>query len=132
MHPPCFDTEEQYVVWVEADRHFHNRKFECKDHTFICTDCTPSYAEKMRECGRCQHENVVFERRNGELMGVPKNAYVSKYSAEHGVSWHMQKQQWEARIQRNGVKYLLGYFKDEGDAVHAYEQARRKLDARTA
>lgn len=61
MKPACFDSEKQFIIWVEADSVTANRYGESKyDAGFFCKDCTPVYAERMRAENRCEHPDVKF------------------------------------------------------------------------
>ncbi len=72
MKPGCFDSDVQFIKWIEADattanRFGHTHKY---DPGFFCKDCTPAYAERMRACGRCEQPDVRFGMsRNEGLFG---------------------------------------------------------------
>lgn len=72
--PKCFDTEVQYINWIEADSITANRYGASKyDAGFFCKDCTPAYAEAMRAEGRCEHPDVKFgySRNEGTIGYLP-------------------------------------------------------------
>jgi hypothetical protein len=44
-----------------------------------------------------------------------------------GVAWHSGSKKWMAQINYQKRHYFLGYFTDEVDAAHAYDQKAREL-----
>jgi hypothetical protein len=48
-------------------------------------------------------------------------------SNQKGVRLHKRSQKWDARINRFGIRYHLGYYKSESDAAEAYFIAARFL-----
>jgi len=54
--PECFDSSDQYAAWIGAAR-----LSGINDHDGYCTDCLPSYKERMMVEGRCGHPGVTFE-----------------------------------------------------------------------
>ncbi|MBN1804000.1 MAG: hypothetical protein JW837_01995 [Sedimentisphaerales bacterium] len=52
-----------------------------------------------------------------------KNAH-SKYI---GVTWQKSINKWQAQIRAKGAHRVIGYFDNETDAAHAYDQAARKF-----
>ena len=40
-----------------------------------------------------------------------------------GVSWHSRDKKWVAQFWKNGIKYHVGYFTSEDEAVIAYNKA---------
>lgn len=66
--PPCFDSEQQFVQWVQlASTARTNGKSAMIGY---CRDCTPEYAERMRREKRCIQPQVVFaEEEDGEVVG---------------------------------------------------------------
>lgn len=47
-------------------------------------------------------------------------------SGYRGVHWSPEEQKWYARIQVNGHRMRLGYFRERVAAAHAYDQAARE------
>ena len=66
--PPCFDSPEQFCLWVRiaelaGPAHFVNptKKY--------CHDCTPEYQREMVSEGRCRHSSVWFVHIDGGVEG---------------------------------------------------------------
>lgn len=53
--PRCFDSKEQYVLWVAAARSSH----PTAGHSY-CEDCTPAYQARMISSYRCQFPGTTF------------------------------------------------------------------------
>ncbi|WP_416820245.1 HNH endonuclease [Delftia tsuruhatensis] len=53
--------------------------------------------------------------------------YRSNRSGHTGVSWHKATGKWRARIDRQGVQYVLGHFDDVELAKQAYLSAKAAL-----
>lgn len=131
MKPTCFTDDAQFIHWLATDKVFHNRSGGQRQmQTFVCTDCTPTFATKMRLEGKCEHPDVEFKLVNsGELVGVKpvpkKEPRVLKTKAEMGASgmtgiqWHYLNQRWLVQFQRNGKIHNGGYFHGLEDAKAA-------------
>lgn len=52
---------------------------------------------------------------------------VDNTSGFKGVSWHLNKTQWQVRITDHGRRHSLGYFNDPIEAAHAYDTAAIRL-----
>ena len=52
---------------------------------------------------------------------------IGKTSAYTGVSWHKRSNRWKVQIRINGKQKGLGYFINEIDAHHAYQEALKNL-----
>ena len=60
MHPPCFDSQDQWDEWYRAAIATQMyRRFAC------CTDCTPSYQRRMLTAKRCVRPDVSFRLTSG-------------------------------------------------------------------
>ena len=57
---------EEYNLWLEA------AKIAGPGGAGFCTDCTPEYAAKMRDAGKCDHPEIIFAH-NGD--GCRPTAY---------------------------------------------------------
>lgn len=71
-HPRCFDTQKQWVEYIEARQDMGRRGWKN-----YCTDCTPDYKDKMVVQGRCAFPRVIFivvgrKLPDKELIGVRK------------------------------------------------------------
>jgi hypothetical protein len=67
--PPCFDSEHQFTQWINLDSISYGRR-EMKA-TGYCRDCTPEYAQRMRDAGRCNQPQVNFNTTpDGEMVGT--------------------------------------------------------------
>lgn len=65
MKPDCFDTEEQYRIWVTMAKVSH--QFTKVQH---CLDCTPEYQARMLAAGRCACPEIRFGRdKDGFICG---------------------------------------------------------------
>lgn len=65
-YPRCFDSQEQFKLWVEAARQVS------AGNSFICTDCLPEYQKQMVIEKRCCKPLAYFIRVDGELVGKAK------------------------------------------------------------
>jgi hypothetical protein len=63
-----------------------------------------------------QNANVPIERNNS--------------SGRLGVTWDKKKQKWQSRIQVNGEKIRIGYFKEVEEAITARAKAEAKYFGR--
>jgi len=61
--PACFDSMEQFKLWQEAARAAY------PGASFICSDCTPEYRDRMVKQNRCAKPLTRFIRVEGELVG---------------------------------------------------------------
>jgi hypothetical protein len=52
-HPRCFDSAEQYAVWLDTPA------ADCSPLGF-CHDCLPEYQAAMIDAGRCHFQWAVF------------------------------------------------------------------------
>lgn len=70
--PRCFNTQDQFRLWVGASRACpDNQKPACG----ICTDCTPEYKQEMLLENRCEHPETRFTKDNdGFLCGYWEKA----------------------------------------------------------
>lgn len=112
--PRCFDTDVQFIHWVEADRIVQaGRKYQ---QSLQCLDCTPAYQQQMIDEGRCEKPEVQFKRINGgELIGF--EPIVNDDSADMvGVCWHKDREMWVAKIWGSGRYRTLGYFATKAEA----------------
>lgn len=110
--PACFESEEQYLGWLEQEFITGGGKHRLP----ICADCTLEYATRMRSDGRCERPEMVFDR-NGNPM------YDAGTSGMRGVSWHKGMKKWIARKAFGKVQLHLGYFDSRVDAFNAWEEA---------
>jgi len=56
-----------------------------------------------------------------------QGASLGSTSRFKGVSWHKRDEKWDAKINKHGKRYHLGYFTDEADAARAYDRAAARL-----
>lgn len=117
MKPACFDSEEQWEKWQQAELVSFSPGGEkrAKNHTSHCMDCTEQYAMKMRGEHRCEHSEVYF------LKGQP--VMTTNESGFKGVTWHKANHKWIASISAGRKKINLGYFNTAEEASEAYEVA---------
>jgi hypothetical protein len=45
-----------------------------------------------------------------------------------GIDWHGASRKWRVRIQRDGQRRILGYFRTMQEAVHAKQAALQGID----
>lgn len=112
--PQCFESDYQYVKWLEAEFVSNGGK----NLLSVCVDCTVEYAERMRAQGRCEHPE-----RNFDKSGNPAFDSTTGASGYRGVSWHKDQQKWIAKKSFGGVQIHLGYFDDPREASEAWEEA---------
>jgi hypothetical protein len=75
--PPC-SSLEQYKEWLGAYR--ASRLLGNKKICGFCADCLPDYANAMREQGRCEYTDIVFEEDSeGGIVGVFSNGDTAEY-----------------------------------------------------
>ncbi len=91
MTPRCFDSDEQYILWLDANKQM-SRSMTATS-TSHCEDCCPSFALKMREQGRCDHPEITFRCGGGIITVSCEREYTSKY--KH-VCWHKARKKWTA------------------------------------
>lgn len=118
-HPTCFDTDEQFVLWLQVDRYMHNHQGTI---SLVCEDCNPLFAEKMRTEGRCDHPEVVFiQSTKHGMMGVipPRDGYIANY---RNVTWDKKKMMWMTYAQRENKRIIIGYFDDQDEAAQARDE----------
>lgn len=85
-HPECFDTQEQFDAWNKAaDNVYH---YGGRSRPAFCTDCTPAYAERMRQAGRCQHLNVRFYKCGNAYMGIHNLQQAGRFESL-GEEWEL-------------------------------------------
>lgn len=56
-----------------------------------------------------------------------RGKHINGKSKYFGVSWFKHAGLWRSQIQKNGIVYHLGYFKDEKKAAIAYNKAAEKF-----
>ena len=95
--------QESHLVWLY---HYGVLPKDQIDHINGIAD--DNRIENLRECDQSE---------NNQNRVTPKN----NKSGQVGVQWCKQKQRWWVRIQTNGKRVHLGYFKELQDAVAAYE-----------
>jgi hypothetical protein len=69
-------------------------------------------------------ENLRLATRSQNRYNSKKITGLSKY---RGVAWFKPSQCWQAQIQVDGKKIVLGYFGDELKASEAYEEAAKEI-----
>ena len=109
--PACFESDEQYLGWLEQEFITGGGKHRLP----VCADCTPEYAERMRAEGRCERPEMMFDRNGNPVYDSP--------SGMRGVSWHKGMKKWIARKTFGKVQIHLGYFDDPATAYAAWEDA---------
>lgn len=97
---------ESHLVWL-----YHHGKLPKNqiDHINGVTD--DNRVENLRECNQSE---------NNQNRIPPKN----NKSGQMGAHWSSHKKRWCARIQVNGKRVHLGYFRELQDAVTAYENGK--------
>lgn len=63
-------------------------------------------------------ENLRKSTHSNNLGNAVSRVGFSKYK---GVSWNKNNQKWKGDIQKDKIKYFLGYFDDEIEAASAYD-----------
>lgn len=140
--PKCFPDEWQFINWVEADKVVKRSYGKNEGYTaFPCTNCTPSYAASMRMSDKCERPDVKFkyDENEGEFIGydpaklhqplklgrppLPPRDLTPRVSIHKGVSWHIPKQKWHAKIYQGKKAISLGYFDDELEAAKEFQKA---------
>lgn len=87
-HPKCFDSQQQYDEWHNVATSVYHYKHDRV--TPYCVDCTPEYAARMREAGRCEHPDVIFYRCGTSVIGrpaVPDGRRYGKQQFEKELAW---------------------------------------------
>jgi hypothetical protein len=76
--PSCFDSREQFKLWVAAARSQH----PTPGHEW-CEDCTKSYQDKMIWEGRCAYPGTIFiKMSDGAVEGRRPFSIVKKLRQE--------------------------------------------------
>lgn len=112
-YPRCFDSQEQFVLWIKADTYGRNG-YEKKVLSSYCEDCLPSHALKMRKEGRCEHPEVFFKCGNGKIT---PSCETSKSSMYRHVCYHKGREKWMAYAFKDGKRTTIGYY-DTEDLAH--------------
>lgn len=110
--PACFDSDEQYIGWLEQEFITGGGKHRLP----VCADCTLAYATRMRDVGRCERPEMGFDAKGNPM-------YEAGESGFRGVSWHKGMKKWIARKTFGRIQVHLGYFDDKQAASDAWEQA---------
>lgn len=73
---------------------------------------------------RLSNLRVVDKSTNNKNRGVlnPNN----KTSGFRGVTWHKRRNKWMAKVEINGKRHFVGYFKELDDAVKAVQKYRKE------
>lgn len=109
----------------------HSRRGECTPLHRMILGVTESHLEVSHVNGNlldCRRENLVVKTHAEKVRGNRKmgtlngREYTSKYK---GVCWIEAKGKWKAQIRSGRVRHI-GYFDDEIDAAHAYDEAARE------
>ena len=78
------------------------------------------------------HNGLDNRKRNLRIVTTQQNIWNTRgrdnniSSKYKGVSWHKNKQKWEARIRIDNKPKYLGYFDDEKEAAEAYDRTAKK------
>lgn len=83
-----------------------------------------------RQADHVLHNTLDNQRKNLRICTNQQNAMnqktpLNKTSKHKGVSWYRSRKKWLAKIQINGKRKHLGYFKKEKDAAKAYNEVAR-------
>jgi hypothetical protein len=79
----------------------------------------------QRACVRPDHLDVVTPRENVS-RGLISDMNPKKTSRFRGVSWHLSRGVWVARMRVNGRQQFLGYFTNEQAAAATYRRELRR------
>lgn len=71
-----------------------------------------------------RRENLRRASAGENARNIAKKDGTSRFM---GVCWHPAKEKWMASMSLNGRCKYLGYFDDEEDAAHAYDDAVQKV-----
>jgi len=93
MFPACFESQEQYDKWLEADNstyHYHGGTHGAdRRATPFCIDCTPTYAALMRLAERCEHPEVRFYRSGKAFRGGTTGRPGVKSHVDNDGNWEL-------------------------------------------
>lgn len=56
--PPCFNSEVEYLFWVEGEKEAQTQPVR----KFFCRDCTTEYQKKMIAEGRCLNAEIDLQK----------------------------------------------------------------------
>jgi len=65
-------------------------------------------------------QNRMNARKSAKKNSIPSSIY-------KGVYWCKEKRRWRAHVYAHGHWIILGYFQDEKEAAHAYDNAVKKI-----
>lgn len=77
------------------------------------------------------HDGLDNRRSNLRVVSVSTN--IQNRRAAHGksrflgVSWKAGRRLWEAGLRKNGRRFYAGYFQNETEAAHAYDELALRL-----
>ena len=74
------------------------------------------------------NRSVNFPQHEGQEQAVKRRIGVMRRSKFVGVSWNNQMKKWKAAIQIDGKSKTLGYYQDENDAAHIYDDQAKLID----
>ena len=72
-----------------------------------------------------QKNNLRIVTKSQNMMN--RRSLKNSSSKFKGVTWNKMAKKWKSSINKNKVKYHLGYFVDEIDAAVAYNRAAKEL-----
>jgi hypothetical protein len=113
------------VNWIsQSNKWKAEMKFDGKSSHLGCFDDEEEAARKHDEVSALLGKPLFFSG-EGKVEAVKGSKGDS--SRYKGVSWYSRSNKWKAQITIDGKLTYLGYFRDEDDAAHKYDESAAPL-----
>tara|TARA_R110001606_G_scaffold282629_1_gene431232 strand:- start:3404 stop:3943 length:540 start_codon:yes stop_codon:yes gene_type:complete len=107
------------------------KRFQIKAHRlawFIVYGEMPDFIDHIKHATSKDYLlNRISNLRAATTRENASNLHKKTSSKYTGVSWHVQKGKWQAKIKMGKKEKYLGLFKDEKEAAKAYQDAVMQL-----
>ncbi len=91
------------------------------NHIRCGNDLVVNHKNFIRTDNRLENLEVITHRENANKKHIKSSSIYT------GVSWHKNRKKWQTRINVKGEIIHIGYFVNEVDAHHAYEEKLKTI-----